>query len=78
MKNNKRMTSWLLAGLAAGAVAWYLFGTRSGKDLLNNLADSAQDLGNTLREEAKDKLNNLTSQASDLVGQVKSRANSVY
>lgn len=75
MENNKKITSWVLAGLATGAATWYLFGTKSGKELLSNLMSSAKDV---ITVGVKEKFSDFSNKASDIANRVRSRSTQVY
>lgn len=72
MQNTRSVNSWLLAGLATGAVAWYLFGTKNGKEFLNSLADAAKDVSGEIKENVKNKYNTFSKQAKEMADQPKS------
>jgi gas vesicle protein len=64
-KRNK-VAAAVLAGLALGAAAWYLFGTESGKSTRGKLADSINDLNGSLKD--------LRSRATDTIDKLSGRA----
>lgn len=56
MSKNSSLVGFALAGLAAGAAAWYLFGTKEGRKSLNKAIDGISELSSTLKEKANDGL----------------------
>ena len=64
-KNNSKTTSLLLAGLATGAAAWYLFGTSNGKRAISRFSSSFCDLSDSIMSKANDTMDNLKSRAED-------------
>lgn len=60
--NSKTTTTLLLAGLATGAAAWYLFGTENGKKTLSQLSDSIKDVSDSIVSKANDTLENFKNQ----------------
>ncbi len=73
MNNNSKIASFVLAGLAIGAVAYYLFGTSTGKELCDNLMDKAKKTGSAIKKEAKDKFSDLSGKVTDMADKVNSR-----
>lgn len=66
MKNKSTVAGMVLAGLATGAAAWYLFGTDKGKDVCNRLMGSMRNLSDTVSEKATDTLNHLTGKSENV------------
>lgn len=70
MSKNSSLVGFALAGLAAGAAAWYLFGTKDGRKSLNKAIDSISELSNTIKEKASEGLDC----ASDFAEKAKDKA----
>ena len=66
MTNNSKLPALLLAGVAIGAAAWYLFGTEEGKRTTDSLAEKLKDIGDTVK-----------AKANETVDSVKDRANNI-
>ncbi len=66
MTNNSKLPALLLAGVAIGAAAWYLFGTEEGKRTTDSLAEKLKDIGDTVK-----------AKANETVASVKDRANNI-
>lgn len=65
IRNNPKTASLLLAGLATGAAAWYLFGTENGRRTCNQLADSIKDMSGSVMNKANETISNLKSKKED-------------
>ncbi|MDF3078583.1 MAG: YtxH protein [Sphingobacteriaceae bacterium] len=81
MSDNSKIATVVLAGLAAGAAAWYLLATEDGKATTDKLVDSLKNLGGTfndIKEKASDTLNNLTDQAGKVAENLKTKTESAY
>ncbi|HEX8376793.1 MAG TPA: YtxH domain-containing protein [Pedobacter sp.] len=59
MKNNTKIPAILLAGIAIGAAAYYLFATDEGKKSLNDLTDSLNDLADSAMEKTRDSISDI-------------------
>lgn len=70
MKNKSTMAGMVLAGLATGAAAWYLFGTSSGKDVCSKLVDSVKNMSNTVADKASHLTQNISGKAGDVSDRV--------
>lgn len=70
MSKNSSLIGFALAGLAAGAAAWYLFGTKDGRKSLNKAIDGISELSNTIKERASEGL----ECASDFTDKAKDKA----
>ncbi len=78
MTDNSKIASWVLAGLAVGAAAYYLFGTSSGKELCHDLIgkdliDKATKAGESIKRGVKDKLDNLSDKATNIADKANSQ-----
>ncbi len=60
---NSSLIGFALAGLAAGAAAWYLFGTKEGRDTLNKAVDGFNEFSHNLKDRANDGLEYAASYA---------------
>lgn len=70
MKNKSSLVGFALAGLAAGAAAWYLFGTKEGRKNLNKAVEGFNEFSSTLKDKASDGLD----YASDFADKAKKKA----
>ncbi|HEY0053864.1 MAG TPA: YtxH domain-containing protein [Pedobacter sp.] len=59
MKNNTKIPAIILAGIAIGAAAYYLFATDEGKKTMNDLADTINDLADTAMEKTRDSISDI-------------------
>ena len=73
MNDNSKIAPWVLAGLAVGAAAYYLFGTSRGKELCDDLMDKAKKAGTSIKEGVKDKFDNLSDKVTDIADKVNAR-----
>ncbi len=64
---SKKTTTLLLAGLATGAAAWYLFGTENGKRTFTQISGSLKGFSDTVVNKANDTLANLKSQKNNMM-----------
>ena len=76
MNDNSKIAAVLLAGLAAGAAAWYLLGTDKGKETCSSLLGSLKDLSGSIKDKAADTFEQISGQANDVVAKAKSKAES--
>lgn len=79
MSDNSKIAAVVLAGLAAGAAAWYLLGTEEGKENLDKLANSIKDIGGSLKDltdkaDIAGTFNDLKEKASETIGSMASKA----
>ena len=51
-----KFVAFALTGLAVGAAAYYLFGTKEGRKTLNKAVDGVNDLSKTLKAQAEEGL----------------------
>ena len=70
MENNSmsKLAAVVIAGAAAGAVAWYFMKSEKGKDNWSSIIDAVKDFSDKLQNSAaenKDKVANLSEKASD-------------
>ncbi|WP_374164225.1 YtxH domain-containing protein [Arcticibacter sp. MXS-1] len=73
MKNRSTIAGVVLAGLATGAAAWYLFGTSNGKEVCNKLMSSVKDMSGSM----KDMSSSVMDKAHDTISQLSDRVNGV-
>lgn len=81
MSDKSKVATVVLAGLAAGAAAWYLLATEDGKATTDKLVNSLKDLGNNwgdIKEKATDTIEQLTGQANKVAENLKSKADTAY
>lgn len=81
MSDNSKIAAVVLAGLAAGAAAWYLLATEDGKATTDKLVDSLKNLGGTfndIKEKASDTIENLTGQANKVADNLMNKADNAY
>lgn len=74
-KNNAKLITLAIAGLAAGVAVWYLLGTEKGRETKDQLLGSLNDLSGTLKDKVKDGFDKYSAKASDLAENVRSKAN---
>lgn len=65
MRNKSTMAGMVLAGLATGAAAWYLFGTSKGKEVSDRLMDSMKNLSSNVSDKAHDMVNQVINKTED-------------
>lgn len=81
MTDKSKIATVVLAGLAAGAAAWYLLATEDGKATTDKLVGSLKDLGNNwgdIKDKATDTIDKLTGKATEMAGNLKSQAETAY
>lgn len=66
MANNSRLSTFLIAGVAIGAAAWYLLGTEEGKRTCNSLCDSLKDFSDAVKEKANDTVSNVKDKMNNI------------
>ena len=66
MTNNSKLPALLLAGVAIGAAAWYLFGTEEGKKTTDSLAEKLKHINDSVKVKA-----------NETIASVKDKANSI-
>jgi gas vesicle protein len=66
MKNNTKIPAIILAGIAIGVAAYYLFATDEGKKTVNDLADSLNDLADSAMEKTRDTIASVKDKASNI------------
>ncbi|MEJ7778507.1 MAG: hypothetical protein WKF68_02855 [Daejeonella sp.] len=69
--NNSKIALAIVAGIAAGATAWYLMGTENGKHNWTTLLDVVKDISDKLIEASSDGGSMLAAagkEASDFIG----------
>ncbi len=69
--NNSKIALAIVAGIAAGATAWYLMGTENGKQNWTTLLDVVKDISDKLIEASSDGGSMLASagkEASEYIG----------
>ncbi|WP_207426314.1 YtxH domain-containing protein [Pedobacter sp. SYSU D00535] len=67
IRNNKKTSTWVLAGLATGAAAYYLFGTENGKRTCDQLMSSVKGMSDTVANKASDTFANLKNKANNMM-----------
>jgi gas vesicle protein len=81
MTDKSKVATVVLAGLAAGAAAWYLLATEDGKATTDKLVNSLKDLGSNwgdIKDKATDTIEQLTGQANKVAENLKSKADAAY
>ncbi len=66
MKNKSTIAGVVLAGLATGAAAWYLFGTSGGKEVCNKLVGSVKNMSEPILNKASDVIDHLAGKAENV------------
>lgn len=74
MSKRSSLIGFALAGLAAGAAAWYLFGTKEGRETLDRAMAGMQDFSDQVKTRAKEGM----EYASDVVDKTKRKAGEAY
>ncbi len=70
MKNKSTIAGVVLAGLATGAAAWYLFGTSNGKEVCSKLMSSVKDLSDSVAEKANGTIDHLSNRINNVSDRV--------
>ena len=70
MKNQSQLAAFIITGVAVGAAAWWLFGTKEGRRQMDCAADNMRDIANSLRQKAKEG----AVKAADLAGKAREEA----
>ena len=70
MKNQSQLAAFIITGVAVGAAAWWLFGTKEGRRQLDCAADNVRDMASNLRQKAKEG----AVKAADLAGRARTEA----
>ncbi len=81
MSDKSKVATVVLAGLAAGAAAWYLLATEDGKATTDKLVDSLKNLSGTfndIKDKAVDTIDQLTGQANKVAENLKSTVETEY
>jgi len=66
MTNNSKLSALLLAGVAAGAAAWYLLATEEGKKTCNTLVDSIKGFSDSVMEKTQETVSNVKDQMNNV------------
>lgn len=77
-RNNAKLITLALAGLAVGVAVWYLLGTEKGRETKDHLLGSLNDFGGTMRDKVKEGVDKYSGKADDLADDLKSKANNAY
>lgn len=73
MENDRTsIIGFALAGLAVGAAAWYLFGTKEGRENFDRAIDGISDVSSKLQRKAKEKMDYASDKIKDGVGSASS------
>src|SRR5690606_27173917 len=72
-KDRNSIVGFALAGLALGAAAWYLFGTKEGRDRFDRAVDGIGEVSAKLQQKAKEGM----ECASDLKGRAQDTFNDI-
>ncbi len=73
MKDNGKVVTALLAGLAAGAVLGIIFAPEKGSETREKLNESLADLTDAIKERAEEQFDQLTDFKDKIVAAVKSK-----
>jgi gas vesicle protein len=80
-KDRSSIIGFALAGLAVGAAAWYLFGTKEGRENFDRAVEGINEVSSKLQKKAKEKMDYASDKfrdgvdcASDVVDKVKEKA----
>jgi len=73
MKDNGKIVTALLAGLAAGAVLGIIFAPEKGSETREKLNESLADLGDAIKERAEEQFDQLNDFKDKIVSAVKSK-----
>ncbi|GEM69416.1 hypothetical protein SMI01S_30220 [Sphingobacterium mizutaii NBRC 14946 = DSM 11724] len=73
MKDNGKIVTALLAGLAAGAVLGIIFAPEKGSETREKLNESLADLTDAIKERAEEQFDQLTDFKDKIVAAVKSK-----
>jgi gas vesicle protein len=66
MTNNSKLPALVLAGVAIGAAAWYLFGTEEGKRTTDSLAERLKDISDSVKVKANETMANVKDRANSI------------
>ena len=73
MKDNGKIVTALLAGLAAGAVLGIIFAPEKGSETREKVNESLADLTDAIKERAEEQFDQLTDFKDKMVAAVKSK-----
>lgn len=83
-KDRSSIIGFALAGLAVGAAAWYLFGTKEGRENFDRAIEGINDVSSKLQKKAAEKMDYASDKikdgmgcASEIVDKVKDKAGEV-
>lgn len=77
MKDNGKIVTALLAGLAAGAVLGILFAPEKGSETRDKINDSLADLGDAIKERAEEQFDQLNDFKEKVLAAVKTKMSAV-
>lgn len=77
MKDNGKIVTALLAGLAAGAVLGILFAPEKGSETRDKINDSLADLGDAIKERAEEQFDQLNDFKEKVLAAVKTKMSTV-
>ena len=64
-KDRSSIIGFALAGLAVGAAAWYLFGTKEGRENFDRAIDGISDVSSKLQKKAAEKMEYASEKIKD-------------
>lgn len=80
-KEKSSIIGFALAGLAIGAAAWYLFGTKEGRENFDRAVEGINEVSTKLQKNAREKMNHASDRikegvdcASELTDKAKNKA----
>ncbi|MHB1178051.1 MAG: hypothetical protein ACYCZO_06930 [Daejeonella sp.] len=76
--NNSKLALAIVAGVAAGATAWYLMGTENGKHNWTALLDVVKDISDKLLEASSDGGSMLASAGKEASEFIAHKSNGVH
>jgi len=74
MSKRSSLAGFAMMGLAAGAAAWYFFGTKEGRKCMDKAMETFNDFSSTVKEKTNEGL----ERASEYAGKAKSKAKKKY
>lgn len=74
MSKRSSLAGFAMMGLAAGAAAWYFFGTKDGRKCLDKAMETFNDFSSTVKEKANEGM----ERASEYADKAKSKAKKKY
>jgi len=64
-KERSSIIGFALAGLAIGAAAWYLFGTKEGRENFDRAVEGINEVSTKLQKKAKEKMDYASDKIKD-------------